>query len=185
MTKISELTSIVTAAATDIIAVVQGGVTKQVTVQDYRNAGIIPDSDQMTALAAYEAALAAAEADQVLTASGPGEAAFAAAAGGGAVDSVNGQTGAVVLDAADVGAQSIENYQMKVFYIGGANPASASDIDTSFQGFVGRAPNANPAKPDLVHYVDFGSANTIYLLSKLGSAWYGINMKTGAAVSFL
>ena len=41
MTKISELTSIVTAAATDIIAVVQDGVTKQVTVQDYIDEGVL------------------------------------------------------------------------------------------------------------------------------------------------
>lgn len=41
MTKISELTSIVTAAATDIIAVVQGGVTKKATIQDYIDDGVL------------------------------------------------------------------------------------------------------------------------------------------------
>lgn len=44
---------------------------------------IQPTSDQATALDAYQAALAVAAAGQVLTASGPGAAAFAAAAGGG------------------------------------------------------------------------------------------------------
>lgn len=39
--------------------------------------------DKYTALAAYQAALAAAEAGQVLTATGPGEASFAAPSGGG------------------------------------------------------------------------------------------------------
>lgn len=49
-------------------------------------------ADQAAALAAYRAALAAAEADQVLTASGPGEAAFAAPAGGGASEIVYAAT---------------------------------------------------------------------------------------------
>jgi len=41
MTKISELTAVTTAAATDTLAVVQGGVTKKVTVQEYLTDGVL------------------------------------------------------------------------------------------------------------------------------------------------
>ncbi len=66
--------------------------------------GTLPDvpgaaltADQATALAAYQAALAAAENGQVLTATGPDEAAFADPAGGGA--SLSDYSNVIVVDA--------------------------------------------------------------------------------------
>lgn len=56
----------------------------------------LPTTDEAAALAAYQSALAAAEAGQVLTASGPGAAAFAAAAGG---PSLSDYSNVIVVDA--------------------------------------------------------------------------------------
>ncbi len=60
----------------------------------------IPSVDEAFALAAYQSALAAAATGQVLTASGPGAAAFAAAAGG---PSLSDYSNVVVVDAGGAG----------------------------------------------------------------------------------
>lgn len=57
----------------------------------------IPGVDEAAALTAYQSALAVAAAGQLLTASGPGEAAFAAPAGGGA--SLSDYSNVIVVDA--------------------------------------------------------------------------------------
>lgn len=101
--------------------------------------------------------------------------------GGGAVDSVNGQTGAVVLDATDVGAIATEPQVMKVFYIAAVNPTTTANVDSAFQGLVGRAPQQ---LTDFLVLTDFGGGNTSYLCVLIGSTWYGLDVKTGNPITF-
>lgn len=142
----------------------------------------IPGVDEAAALTAYQSALAVAAAGQVLTASGPGAAAFAAAAG--AVNSVNGKTGAVVLNAADVGALPAVTFSIGVFSVLAMSATTTkAQVDTWFVTFIGRAPVDNE-----VIILNITSTNTSYLLVNrvqptLG--WTGINLTTGAFTTFL
>jgi hypothetical protein len=58
---------------------------------------------------------------------------YSGGSGGGAVDSVNGQTGAVVLTATDVGAPTIAQYNTLVGTVGGMSDALGqltNEVDT-------------------------------------------------------
>ena len=142
----------------------------------------IPGVDEAAALTAYQSALAGAAAGQVLTASGPGAAAFAAAAG--AVNSVNGKTGAVVLNAADVGALPAVAFSIGAFkVIALGTITTKAHVDTFFTASVGRA----PAGSEII-VLNITTTNTSYLLVNREQptvGWTGINLTTGAFASFL
>lgn len=169
--KFPNLPAATTLSGLEIVPLTQGGVDKRSTVQDIAN---------MAAPDAFNVAFS----NSAFTATNVEDAILEVSGGGGAVDSVNGQTGVVVLDAVDVGAATAAQGGLADSALQPADVGTASAEDVGFFATAAQGALADSATQPADSVTTLNMATARLLGRSTGSAGAVEEITLGTNLSF-